>query len=69
MARQGGKQYNTHNKIAEDIEEATRFVSEVLGYSPADVWKMNCYEFWRDFLRAKQRSESQLKQMEKWRNK
>jgi len=56
-------------KIVEEMEEAARFVSLVLGYSPADVERLNCFTFFRDLLRAENIQAQQRKSLEKWQTK
>lgn len=64
-----GKPFDVHRKIADDLEESTRFVCRVLNYSPTDVWKLNCYEFFRDLVRAHKITDAQKKQHEQWQTK
>ena len=61
-----GKLIDVDNYIHEQIEDCTRFVCEMLGYSPVDVWQMDTYEFFRDFNRAKRKQAAHMDQVAKW---
>lgn len=69
VAYRKGKPVKVAGYIRETMEDATRFVCDILGYSPAEVWRMDVYEFFRDLARAEKRQAAQLKQLEKWRKK
>ncbi len=55
--------------MAGDIEDATRFVCQVLNYNPREVWQMNVYEFYRDLMRANVIMEQRKSQIKKWQSK
>lgn len=55
--------------IRETIEDATRFVCEVMNHDPGTVWQMDAHEFFRDLVRAEKKQAAQLKQLEKWQKK
>lgn len=53
LSVKGGQYEETKDIIRSGVEDQIRFVLSVLGFgSPADYWKMNTYEFYRDFVRA-----------------
>lgn len=64
--RKDGKFFGIEDKITADIEETTRFVCQVLSYSPGEVWRMNIYEFYRDLMRANVIIEQRKSEMKKW---
>lgn len=61
--------FSIEDKIVRDLEESTRCVCQVLNYSPGDVWKMNCYEFFRDLMRANTITEQRKAELRKWQSK
>lgn len=67
--RKGGRYFNIEDKVAGDIEDATRFVCQVLNYNPREVWQMNVYEFYRDLMRANVIMEQRKSQIKKWQSK
>lgn len=64
-----GRAVEIEEHIQKNIEDAARFVGEMLGYSPSEVWKMDCFEFFRDIVRANKKLNAQLKEIEKWQKK
>ncbi len=69
VAYRNGRPVKVADHIRRAIEDATRFVCEAMGYSPAGIWEMDAYEFFRDLARAEKRQAAQVKQLEKWRKK
>jgi len=53
-------------RIAQQFEEAARFICQVLGYTLTDVRLMNCYTFHRELNAANKQQEEQRKSAEKW---
>lgn len=60
-----GKFVRTQDVIRADIEEAARFIASMLNYSPLDVLRLNCYEFFRDLNRAELIADQHRKNLEK----
>lgn len=69
VAYKKGKPVQVAEYIRETMEDATRFVCSIMGHSPAGIWKMDVYEFFRDLVRAEKRQQAQIKQLEKWQKK
>ena len=61
-----GKLYSISSRIAQQFEDAARFLCQVLGYTQADVRSMNVYQFHRELTEANKQQEAQRKQAEKW---
>lgn len=61
-----GKLYNIQQRIAQQFEDAMRYIVQVLGYTQADVRSMNVYQFHRELTEANRQQEAQRKQAEKW---
>ena len=60
-----GKLYNIQQRIAQQFEDAMRYIVQVLGYTQADVRSMNVYQFHRELSEANKQQEAHRKQAEK----
>lgn len=63
---ENGKFVNTNEKIEQHLDDAARFICQVLGYSLSDVHTMNCYQFHRELLQAERQQEGERKNLERW---
>jgi len=59
----------TNEIIEQHLDDAARFICQVLGYSLSDVHLMNCFQFYRELLEAKSQQESERKNLERWKTK
>lgn len=62
----GGQYEETQDVITSGVEDQIRFNLSVFGFgSSSDCWKMNVYEFYRDFARAYEINREREKKLKK----
>lgn len=66
ITREGKRYVSVAQKIEEGIEEVQRFVSDIMGHDLKTIDLMPALQFWRDYIRAKQRHAEMVKQAEKY---
>lgn len=66
---ENGKFVDNQERIGQHLDEAARYLCQVLNYSLTDVYQMNCYQFHRELLFAEQFQEKERKSIEKWQKK
>jgi hypothetical protein len=66
---ESGKFVDNSLRISQSLDDAARFVCQVLGYSLGDVYQMDCFQFHRELLVAEQHQDSERKNLEKWKKK
>ena len=63
---ESGKFVDNLERIGQNLDDAARYICQVLKYSLSDVYNMNCYQFHRELLYAEQAQDAERKSVEKW---
>lgn len=64
-----GKFVKTIDIIEQQLDDAARYICQILGYSLSDVYLMNCYQFHRELLEAESQQQAERKNLERWNTK